>query len=75
MERMKLVFKSTIWNIGRNKHSIRTARRKKDSKKKTKNKDRLRSLWDNSKRTNIQIIRVTEGKKEQQEIENLFEKI
>ena len=34
-----------------------------------------RQLWDNFKRSNIQIIGVPEGEEEQQEIENLFEKI
>ena len=40
-----------------------------------KNEERLRNLQDNFKRSNIQIIRVPEGDKEEQEIENLFEKI
>ena len=39
-----------------------------------KNEERLRSLWDISKCTNIQMIGVTEGQEEEQEIENLFEK-
>ena len=39
-----------------------------------KNEDRLRNLWDNFKHSNNQIIGVPEGE-EQQEIENLFEKI
>ena len=38
-----------------------------------KNVERLRNLWDNLKHSNIQIIGVPEG--EEQEIENLFEKI
>ena len=42
---------------------------------KTKNENRLRSLWDNFKCTNIQIIEVPEGEEKKQEIENLFEKI
>ena len=33
------------------------------------------NLWDNLKRSNIQIIGVTEGEEQQQEIENLFEQI
>ena len=37
--------------------------------------ERLRNLWDNFKHSNIQIIGVPEGEQEQQEIENLFEKI
>ena len=36
---------------------------------------RLRNLWDNFKHSNIQIIGVPEGEEEEQEIENLFEKI
>ena len=39
-----------------------------------KNEERLRILWDNLKRSNIQIIGVPEGE-QQQEIENLFERI
>ena len=38
-----------------------------------KNEERLRNLWDNLKRSNIQIIGVPEGEQQQQEIENLFE--
>ena len=38
-----------------------------------KNEDSIRSLWDIFKHTNTQIIGVPEG--EEQEIENLFEKI
>ena len=33
------------------------------------------NLWDNFKHSNIQIIRLPEGEEEEQEIENLFEKI
>ena len=39
-----------------------------------KNEERLRNLQDNFKHSNIQIIGVPEGEKQQQEIENLFEK-
>ena len=46
-----------------------------EGKRIQKNKDRLRSLWDISKCTNIQIIGVPEVEEEEQEIENLFEKI
>ena len=42
---------------------------------KTKNEERLRNLWDISKHTNIQIIGAPEVEEEEQEIENLFEKI
>ena len=40
-----------------------------------KNEDRLRNLQDILKRSNIRIIGVPEGEEEEQEIENLFEKI
>ena len=40
-----------------------------------KNEERLRNLQDNFKCSNIQITGVPEGEEEQQEIENLFEKI
>ena len=40
-----------------------------------KNEERLRNLQDNLKCSNIQIIAVHEGKEEEQEIENLFERI
>ena len=72
MEQMKLRIKSTIWNTRKKKHSIRTARRKKNPKQ---NEDRVRSLWDIFKHTNNQIIGVPEGEEKEQEIENLFEKV
>ena len=40
-----------------------------------KNEASLRNLWDNFKHSNIRIIGVPEGEKEEQETENLFEKI
>ena len=40
-----------------------------------KNKDSIRRPWDTSKHANIPIIGGTEGEEEEQEIENLFEKI
>ena len=40
-----------------------------------KNEERLKNLWDNFKHSNIWIIGVPEGEKEEQETENLFEKI
>ena len=40
-----------------------------------KNEERLRNIWDKFKPSNVQIIGVPEGKKEDQEIENLFENI
>ena len=41
---------------------------------KKNNKDMLRKLWDNFKRSNIWVIWVPEGEQEEQEIENSFEK-
>ena len=38
-------------------------------------KDSVRTLWDISKHTNIRIIGMPGGEEEEQEIENLFEKI
>ena len=40
-----------------------------------KNEERLRNLWDNFKHSNIWIIGVPEGEEEEQENEDLFEKI
>ena len=40
-----------------------------------KNEERLRNLQDIFKHSNILIIRVPAGEEEEQEIENLFEKI
>ena len=40
-----------------------------------KNEEKLRNLQDNFKSSNIWIIGVPEGEEEEQEIENLFEKI
>ena len=40
-----------------------------------KNEERLRNLQDICKCSNIQVIRVPEGKEEDQQIENLFEQI
>ena len=44
-------------------------------RKEFKKNERLRNLWNNFKHSNIQIIGVPEGEKEEQEVENLFEKI
>ena len=40
-----------------------------------KNEERLRNFQDNLKHSNIRIIGVPEGEKEEQKIENLFEQI
>ena len=46
-----------------------------EEKRIQKNEERLRKLWDNFERYNIRIIGMPEGEEEEQEIENLFEKI
>ena len=55
----------------RNKHSTRTELRNKNSK----NEERLRNLQYNFKHSNIQILGVPQGEKEEQETKNLFENI
>ena len=40
-----------------------------------KSEETLRNLWDISKSANIQIIGMPEGEEEEQEMENLFERI
>ena len=45
---------------------------KKQELKKKKNEERLKNLQDNFRSSNIQIIGVPEGEKEEQEIANLF---
>ena len=52
-----------------------SVRIKLEEKKVQKNEDCIKSLWDNIKRPNIHIIKVPEGEEEDQEFENLFEKI
>ena len=44
-------------------------------KQEFKKNESLRRLWDISKSANIWIIGMPEGEEEEQEIENLFEKI
>ena len=48
---------------------------KKQELKKKKNEERLKNLQDIFKHSNIWIIGVPEGEEEEQDIENLFEKI
>ena len=40
-----------------------------------KNEEAIREMQDNMKRNNIRIIGIPEGEEEEQEIENLFEKV
>ena len=44
-------------------------------KRKKRNKDRLRDLWDNIKRNNIHIIGVPEGEEREKGPEKIFEEI
>ena len=67
----KLGLKSMVW-ARRKKETFNQNRMKKQEFKKN---ERLRNLWDDFKHSNIQIIGVPEGEEEEQEMENLFEKI
>ena len=67
---MKPRIKSVIWHIGKQKTTNQNKKRESE-----KNKDRVSSLWDNFKCSNIHIIGVREGEEKEQEIGNLFEKI
>ena len=49
--------------------------KKQEFREKKKNEERPRNLWDSFECSNIRIIRVPEGEEEEQEIENLFNKI
>ena len=69
---MKLRIKSMIWNIRKKKAFNQNSKKKKRIQN---NKDRIRNLWDISKSANIRIIGVPEREEEEQEVENLFEKI
>ena len=64
---------SMVWSR-RKKETFNQNRMKKQELKK-KNEERLRNLQDIFKCSNIQIIGVSEGEEEDQDIENLFEKI
>ena len=46
-----------------------------EEKRIQKNEDSISSLWDNFKRSGIQVIGMPEGEEKEQEIENLLEKI
>ena len=63
-------FKSTVWSR-RKKYTFQPEPN--EETRIQQNKERLRNH--NFKRSNIRIIGVTEGEKEKQEIENLFENI
>ena len=77
---MKLRIKPMICNI-RKKKNIQSEQQEekripptKKYRSKNKNKDRLRSLWDNFKCTNTQIIEVLEGEEKEQEINKIYSK-
>ena len=57
------------------KQKATTQKRKNKKEKEPKHVDRIKSLWDNFKRSNIHITGVPEGEEKKQEIRNLFEKI
>ena len=63
-----------INNLGR-KEEINIQSEQYEETRIQKNEERFRNLWDNFKHSNIQIIGVPEGQVEEQEIDNLFEKI
>ena len=57
------------------KEEINSQPEKNEETRILKNEEMLRNLWDNFKSSNIWIIGMPEGEEEEQEIENLFEKI
>ena len=57
------------------KEEINTRLEQNEETRIQKSEDRHRNLWDNFKHSYIWIIGVPEGKEEEQEIENLFEKM
>ena len=57
------------------KEEINTQPEQNEETRIQKNEERLRNLQDNFKGSNIHIVGVSEGEGEEQEMENLFEKI
>ena len=57
------------------KEEINLQAEENDKQEFKKSEERLRNLWDYFKCSNIQVIGVPDGEEEEQEIENLFEKI
>ena len=57
------------------KEEIHIQPQQKEETRIQQNLERLRNLWDNFKCSNIWIIGLPKGEEEEQEIENLFEKI
>ena len=68
----KPALKSMVWSK-RKKKNIQP--KQNEEARIQKNEERLRNLQDSFKCSNIRIIGVPEGEEEEQEIENLFEKI
>ena len=66
MEWTKPRIKSMIWNIRKRKTFHHNNKKKKIIQK---NENRLRSLWDNFKHTNVRILGVPEEEEKEQEIE------
>ena len=71
----KLGLRSTVWTRRKKETFNQKRMKKQEFKKKKKNEERLRNLQDILKCSNIRIIGKPEGEEEEQEIENLFEKI
>ena len=65
-------FKSTIWNIRKQKNNLSE---QEEEKKDPKEQNRVSSLWDNVKHSNIRMIGVPEGERDREKIGNLFEKV
>ena len=52
-----------------------TQKEQEKEKRLRKNEEAIREMQDNMKRNNIRITGIAEGEEEEQEIENLFEKV
>ena len=70
MERRKLRIKSMIWNIKRK--NIQSEQQ--EEKKIQTNEDSVRSLWDNFKCANTQIIGVPEEKMKRKKLKTYLKK-
>ena len=65
--------KAVVWNKREKKINIQLEQN--EETRIPKSEERFTNLWDNLKGSNIQIIGVPEGEKQQQEIVNIFEQI
>ena len=61
--------------IGSANWMTRTQNEQENEKRLRKNEEGLREIQDNMKQNNIRIIGIPDGEEEEQEIENLFEKV